>query len=99
MKILYAIQGTGNGHITRARDIVPLLLKKGKVDVVVSGSHTEVELGYPIKYRLQGLGFIFGKGGGIDVYETYRKNNLKQFWKEVKALPVDDSIVIMTLSR
>jgi len=24
MKILYAIQGTGNGHISRAREIVPL---------------------------------------------------------------------------
>jgi uncharacterized protein (TIGR00661 family) len=90
MKILYAIQGTGNGHITRARDIVPLLLKKGEVDIVVSGSHTEVALGYPIKYRLQGLGFIFGKGGGIDLLGTYKKNNLKQFWKEVKALPVQD---------
>ncbi len=88
MKILYAIQGTGNGHITRARDIVPLLLKKGKVDIVVSGSHTEVDLGYPVTYRLHGLGFIFGKGGGIDLLESYKKNNLKRFWKEVKALPV-----------
>jgi hypothetical protein len=23
MKILYAIQGTGNGHLSRARDIIP----------------------------------------------------------------------------
>lgn len=90
MKILYAIQGTGNGHIARARDIVPLLLQKGEVDILVSGSHTEVDLGYTIKYRLQGLGFIFGKGGGIDLLETYKKNNLKHFWKEVKALPVKD---------
>ena len=28
MKILYAIQGTGNGHISRARDIIPILKKK-----------------------------------------------------------------------
>lgn len=25
MKILYAIQGTGNGHLSRARDIIPIL--------------------------------------------------------------------------
>ncbi len=27
MKILYAIQGTGNGHVARAREIVPILQK------------------------------------------------------------------------
>ena len=30
MKILYAIQGTGNGHISRARDIIPVLQKKAR---------------------------------------------------------------------
>ena len=25
MKILYAIQGTGNGHVSRAREIIPIL--------------------------------------------------------------------------
>jgi uncharacterized protein (TIGR00661 family) len=96
MKILYAIQGTGNGHITRARDIVPLLAQKGEVDVLISGTHVEIDLGYPVKYQLQGLGFIFGKGGGIDLLETYKKNNLKSFWKEVKALPVADYDMVIT---
>ena len=90
MKILYAIQGTGNGHVTRARDIIPLLIQKGEVDILVSGSHTEVDLGFPIKFRLHGLGFFFGKKGGIDIMETYKKANLKRFWREVKSLPVDD---------
>ena len=27
MKVLYAIQGTGNGHLSRAEEIVPLLNK------------------------------------------------------------------------
>ena len=38
MKILYAIQGTGNGHLSRARDIIPILQKKGDVDILVSGT-------------------------------------------------------------
>jgi UDP:flavonoid glycosyltransferase YjiC (YdhE family) len=29
MKILYAIQGTGNGHVSRAREIIPISKKKG----------------------------------------------------------------------
>ena len=90
MKILYAIQGTGNGHVTRARDIIPILIKKGEVDILVSGSQTEVDLGFPIKYRLHGLGFVFGNKGGIDLMETYKKAKLKTFWKEVKSLPVND---------
>ena len=37
MKILYAIQGTGNGHLSRAIDVIPALKKIGQVDVLVSG--------------------------------------------------------------
>ena len=38
MKILYAIQGTGNGHLSRAVDIVPELKKFGNLDLFVSGA-------------------------------------------------------------
>lgn len=61
MRILYAIQGTGNGHVCRAEDIVPLLMKKGEVDVLISGTQADVQLPFPIKYRFEGLSFIFGK--------------------------------------
>jgi len=37
MKILYAIQGTGNGHLARAVDIIPELKKYGTLDLFVSG--------------------------------------------------------------
>ncbi len=90
MKILYAIQGTGNGHISRARDIIPLLQEKGELDLLVSGTQADVDLPYPVKYRFQGLSFIFGKKGGVDLLETYRKSNLKRLYKEIKQLPVDD---------
>ncbi|MET4081468.1 uncharacterized protein (TIGR00661 family) [Pedobacter sp. UYP30] len=88
MKILYAIQGTGNGHISRARDIIPELRKKGEVDILVSGTEADVFLGFPIKYKLKGLSFVFGKKGGIDLVSTYKKARLKRFFKEVKNLPV-----------
>ncbi|MFM7329964.1 MAG: glycosyl transferase, partial [Bacteroidota bacterium] len=38
MRILYAIQGTGNGHLARAEEIIPILFSYGKVDLFVSGS-------------------------------------------------------------
>lgn len=88
MKILYAIQGTGNGHINRARDIIPLLLEKGELDILVSGTEEKVELGYPVKYFLKGLSFVFGKNGEIDLLSTYKKIKMKRFYFEIKKLPV-----------
>lgn len=90
MKILYAIQGTGNGHLSRARDIIPILQKKGELDILVSGIQADVELPYPVKYKFKGLSFIFGKKGGIDLIKTYQKSNLKQLYKEIKSLPVEE---------
>jgi uncharacterized protein (TIGR00661 family) len=90
MKILYAIQGTGNGHLSRARDIIPLLQQKGELDILVSGIQADVELPFDVKYKFKGLSFIFGKKGGIDILETYRKGNLKRLYKEIKSLPVEE---------
>ena len=90
MKILYAIQGTGNGHLSRARDIIPILHQKGDLDILVSGIQADVELPYPVKYKFKGLSFIFGKNGGIDLLATYRKSNLKQLFNEIKSLPIDE---------
>ncbi|MEM6298665.1 MAG: glycosyl transferase, partial [Bacteroidota bacterium] len=35
MNILFAIKGTGNGHLSRARAVIPHLKKYGKVDLLV----------------------------------------------------------------
>jgi uncharacterized protein (TIGR00661 family) len=96
MKILYAIQGTGNGHITVAREVLPLLLKRAEVDILVSGIQVDVDLPYEVKYKLNGLSFIFGKKGGIDYLETYKKSNIKQLFKEIKKLPVEDYDLVIS---
>jgi len=89
MKILYAIQGTGNGHLSRAVDIVPELRKYGKLDLFVSGAQAEVSLPFPVKYKSKGLSFYFGKAGGINFYKTFMKNSSKDVVKEIKSFPVD----------
>jgi uncharacterized protein (TIGR00661 family) len=96
MRILYAIQGTGNGHISRARDIIPYLQAKGQVDLLVSGIQSDVDLPYEIKYRFKGLSFIFGKKGGIDLMDTYRKSNLKRLYQEIQSLPVEDYDLVIS---
>jgi len=88
MKILYAIQGTGNGHVTRAREVVPILLRKGDVDVLISGSQFDLKLPFEVKYEFKGLGFVFGKGGGVDIWNTYMKMNSLRLLKEIRSFPV-----------
>ncbi|MDY0779175.1 glycosyltransferase family protein [Tenacibaculum sp. IB213877] len=90
MKILYAIQGTGNGHSSRAIEIVPHLQKRAEVDVLISGYQCELQLPFDVKYKLYGLSFIFGKKGGIDLWKTLRKTKIKNLLKEIKSLPVKD---------
>lgn len=88
MKILYAIQGTGNGHVSRARAIIPHLQQYGEVDLLLSGCQADIALPYPIRFRLNGLSFVFGKKGGIDYVETYKRSRIKQLYQEIKDLPV-----------
>ncbi len=88
MKILYAIQGTGNGHISRAREIVPLLQQYGEVDLLVSGTETEVSLSQPLKYKFHGFSFVFGKNGGVDNWATFKIMDLPRLWKDIHSLPL-----------
>ena len=90
MKILYAIQGTGNGHISRAREIIPIIKDYCQCDILVSGTQCDVELDYPVKYRLRGLSFWFGHKGGVDLWSTVTKSNLFQLKREIEELRVED---------
>jgi uncharacterized protein (TIGR00661 family) len=88
MKILYAIQGTGNGHISRAREIVPLLQQYGELDLLVSGTEAEVSLSQPLKYRFHGFSFVFGTHGGVDNWATFKLMNLPRLWRDIRSLPL-----------
>ena len=90
MKILYAIQATGNGHVSRANEIIPLLKNKCELDILLSGTQADVGLDHMIKYKLNGLSFIFGKKGGVDLYKTFKQMKSKRFVAEIKALPVEE---------
>ena len=59
MKILFAIQGTGNGHLSRAREVIPHLLNYGELDILISGTQADVSLPYDIKYKLPGVSYTF----------------------------------------
>lgn len=95
MRILYAIQATGNGHVARARTILPILNKYAEVDVLLSGIQADIEPGFPVKYRVKGQSFIFGKRGGIDCWLTLKKSNIGRFIREVTSIPVGKYDVVI----
>jgi uncharacterized protein (TIGR00661 family) len=96
MKILYAIQGTGNGHLARATEIVPLLNELGETDVMVSGIQGDIKLPFEIKHRYYGLSFIFGKNGGVNKVQTLKKLKLVKFYNDLKHCPVENYDVVIS---
>ena len=95
MKALYAVQGTGNGHIARACEIIPILSKRVELDVMVTGIQADLKLPFPVKYSYRGLSFIFGKSGGVDIASTYKAYKVRDVWKEIRNCPVDDYDIVI----
>ena len=96
-RILYAIQGTGNGHLSRALDVVPLLQSRcDRLDVLVSGPPADLPLPFDVKYKAQGMGFVFGKKGGINFVKTFLQFNSAKFLHEVRHLPVESYDLVIS---
>jgi len=89
MKVLYAIQGTGNGHLSRALDIVPMLQQKVDLDILVSGMQGDLKLPFKVDYQLNGLSFICGKRGGIDFFKTIKNSSFRTFRKEMNKIDIE----------
>ena len=96
-RILYAIQGTGNGHLSRALDVVPLLqARASRLDVLVSGPPADLTLPFKVRYRAQGMGFAFGKKGGINFVKTFWQFHSATFLHEVRHLPVENYDLVIS---
>jgi len=95
MKIFYAVQATGNGHIARAMELVPYLQQYGEVDIFLSGSNSSLDCSLPVKYRSKGLCLFYSKRGGLDYWKMYKELSLKRVWNEAKALPVEKYDVVI----
>ncbi|GAB5381367.1 MAG: glycosyltransferase family protein [Aliiglaciecola sp.] len=92
MKILYGVQGTGNGHIARARVMAKALSKRNdiEVDYVFSGRDPGGYFDMEVfgNYRTyQGLTFIT-QNGAINRWKTLRQANIKQLIKDILDLDV-----------
>ena len=85
MRVLYGIQGTGNGHITRSSKVIERLRNLGlDVDIAISGKCHQVNVPYDIKYNFSGFNFTHNQDGSINKLKTFLNNNFYQFLKDVK---------------
>lgn len=89
MKIFYAIQATGNGHISRAMELLPHLQPYGTVDIFLSGANSSLALGAPVKYRSRGLSLFYNCNGGLDYWKIMRSCHPLRIRKEIRDLPVE----------
>ena len=100
MKILYGIQGTGNGHISRGRVLAKKLAEYPELSVtyLFSGRNKadffDMEI-FGDFLHYDGLTFIT-KNGKVDNLATAKKNNLFKFFKDIKQLNCQDYDLVIT---
>jgi uncharacterized protein (TIGR00661 family) len=99
MKILYGVQGTGNGHISRSREIIRCLKERGHtVEVIISGRDPEslwdMEDFEPYAaYR--GLTFI-SRRGKINYRQTALQLNLRRFYSDISGYDSNSLDLVIT---
>jgi len=99
MKLLYGIQGTGNGHVSRATQIIKHLRNLGaQVDVIFSGCgedkvYDPSVIESPMFYK----GFTFCvKNGRIRLFNTIQNLSLRRFIKDINNFDPESYHLVIT---
>lgn len=98
MKIFYGVQGTGNGHISRAR-AMNTYLKQYNVDVDFLFTGRERADYFDMDefgnwQCLPGLTFVHSQGK-ISTLKTLQTNQLSRFWKDVRQLDLSQYDLVL----
>lgn len=96
MRVLYGIQGTGYGHISRAAELLPILQNKCELDILISGYHSSNPLPFPVNYSFNGISFYPSENGGIDLIKTAKSIKLKTLFQDILTLKANDYDLIIT---
>jgi uncharacterized protein (TIGR00661 family) len=96
MKILYAIQGTGNGHLSRAHEVVPLLQKYAQVETLISGNQAQIKADFELQYQRTGLTFLSGKNGDISFFKSLKNTHPIDLVNEIRSFPIKEYDLVIT---
>lgn len=100
MKILYGVQGTGNGHISRARAMAKALQNHPELEVqwLFSGRTPDklfsMEAFGDYWWR-EGLTFVH-REGKIDTLATGRQLDLRRLLRDIRELPVNEFDLVIS---
>jgi uncharacterized protein (TIGR00661 family) len=99
LRILYGVQGTGNGHISRSREIIHCLKTGGHdVRVILSGRDPallwDMEVFEPF-VALEGLTFSTRRGR-LQYFKTARRLNLFKFYTDIRRFDARGFDVVIT---
>ncbi|MBO0215175.1 glycosyltransferase [Vibrio sp. Vb2880] len=98
MNILYGVQGTGNGHITRARVMCEAFRERGvQVDFLFSGRDESKYFSMECFGHYQtrrGLTFVTQQGQ-VNYVKTAFNNSPAQLWQEIKQLDLSDYDLVL----
>src|SRR5215510_6486454 len=89
MKIFYVVTATGNGHISRAMELLPYLRRYGEVDIFLSGSNSSLKIDAPVKYRSKGVSLFYNCTGKLDYWKIIKGIHPFRLRKEINELPVE----------
>jgi uncharacterized protein (TIGR00661 family) len=95
MKIFYAVQATGNGHISRAMELLPYLQQYGEVAIFLSGANSSLELQAPVKYRSKGCSLFYSQKGSLSYKKIISQLSPIRLWKEIRELPLEKYDLIL----
>lgn len=95
MKIFYAVQATGNGHISRAMELLPFLQEIGTVDIFLSGDNSHLELDAPVRYRSKGISLFYNCKGGLDYWKIFKSLSPVSVYREIRDLPVEQYDLVL----
>ncbi len=98
MKILYGVQGTGNGHISRACAMAKAFQDYPEIEVtwLMSGRDKALGCGNIEEFLWrEGLTFVVDSGK-INIFKTLKKLNYKQFKTDIKNLDLSPYDLIVS---
>ena len=100
MKILYGVQATGNGHITRARALNKYFKQNTNIEIDYLFSGRAREDFFDMEEFgdftcCKGLTFAH-EAGEIKLYRTIQQNSLMQLWKDIKQLDLSGYDIVLS---
>ena len=101
LKILYGIQCTGNGHLSRSKEIIKYLQDNyydriETIDVCLSGNFSQIDTSdLNVKYKFEGLGFNIDNGQ-ISIWKTIVDLKLWDFFKSIFVPQIEKYDIIVS---